>query len=87
MCDRGTFSTSDIRDTSVLQRNVRHKLCEPDGMNVFAVLVSVSRTCYKQGIFPRIAVEELIKNPDWSIFKPPNIEKKADAVAVAVISS
>ena len=77
----------DIRDTSVLQRNVRHKLCEPDGMNVFAVLVSVSRTCYKQGIFPRIAVEELIKNPDWSIFKPPNIEKKADAVAVAAISS
>ena len=77
----------DIRDTSVLQRNVRHKLCEPDGMNVFAVLVSVSRTCYKQGIFPRIAVEELIKNPDWSIFKPPNNEKKADAVAVAAISS
>ena len=77
----------DIRDTSVLQRNVRHKLCEPDGVNVFAVLVSVSHTCYKQGIFPRIAVEELIKNPDWSIFKPPNIEKKADAVAVAAISS
>ena len=56
-------------------------------MNVFAVLVSVSRTYHKQEIFPRTAVEELIRNPDWSIFKPPNSEKKADAVAVAAISS
>ena len=46
----------DIRDTSVLQRNVRHKLCESDGMNVFAVLVSVSSTYYKQGTFPCITV-------------------------------
>ena len=65
-CLWSTFSTSDIRDTSVLQRNVRHKLCEPDGMNVFAVLVSVSRTYHKQGIFPR-TVEELIRNPDEHI--------------------
>ena len=48
------------------KRNVRHKLCEPDGMNVFAVLVSVSRTYHKQGIFPR-TVEELIRNPDEHI--------------------
>ena len=36
-------------------------------MNVFAVLVSVSRTYHKQGIFPRTAVEELIRNPDEHI--------------------
>ena len=77
----------DMCDAGVLQRNVRYKLRESDGMSVFAVLVSVSRTCYKQGIFPRIAVEKIIKNPDWSIFKSPNNEKKADAVAVAAISS
>ena len=51
-----------IRDAGVLQKNVRHKLCEPEGMGVFAVLVSVSRTCDRQGVFPRTAVEELIKD-------------------------
>ena len=47
------------------------------------VLVSVSRACNKQGIFPRTAVEELIKDPAWSMFKPPDGEKKASVMAVA----
>ena len=62
----------EIRDSVVLHRNVRHQLSEPEGRAVFSVLVSVARTCYKRGIFPRIAVEELAKDPDWSIFKPPD---------------
>ena len=55
----------EIRDTVVLHRNVRHQLSEPERMEVF----SVARTCHKQGIFPHIAVEEMIRDSDWSIFK------------------
>ena len=61
----------EIRDAAVLHRNVRHQISEPEGREVFSVLISVARTCHKQGIFPRVAVEELIRDPDWSIFKPP----------------
>ena len=74
----------EIRDTVVLHRNVRHQLSEPEGREVFSVLISVARTCHKQGIFPRIAVEELIRDPDWSIFKPPEqVQKEITVKAVA----
>ena len=73
----------EIRDSVVLHRNVRHQLSEPEGRAVFSVLVSVARTCYKRGIFPRIAVEELAKDPDWSIFKPPEQERKEPAMLAA----
>ena len=72
----------DIRDAVVLQRNVRHKLSVAEGMKVFSVLVSVARTCHKQGILPRIAVESLIRDPGWKIFKPPPCEVPAMTVAV-----
>ena len=68
----------EIRDTVVLHRNVRHQLSEPEGREVFSVLISVARTCHKQGIFPRVAVEDLIRDPDWSIFKPPAQTQKRD---------
>ena len=55
----------EIRDTVVLHRNVRHQLSEPEGREVFSVLISVARTCHKQGIFQRVAVDEMIKCPDW----------------------
>ena len=75
----------EIRDTVVLHRNVRHQLSEPEGREVFSMLIQMARTCYRQGIFPRVAVEELIKDPDWSIFKPPDLAQKGIAVkAVAV---
>ena len=75
----------EIRDTVVLHRNVRHQLSEPEGREVFSVLISVARTCHKQGIFPRAAVEGLIRDSDWSIFKPPNLaQKEIAAKAVAV---
>ena len=74
----------EIRDTVVLHRNVRHQLSEPEGREVFSVLISVARTCHKQEIFPRAAVEGLIRDPDWSIFKPPNlVQKEIAAKAVA----
>ena len=74
----------EIRDTVVLHRNVRHQLSEPEGREVFSVLISVARTCHKQGIFPRIAVEEMIRDPDWSIFKPPEqVQKEITVKAVA----
>ena len=70
----------EIRDTVVLHRNVRHQLSEPEGREVFSVLISVARTCHKQGIFPRVAVEELIRDPGWSIFKPPEQTQKEIAL-------
>ena len=74
----------EIRDTVVLHRNVRHQLSEPEGREVFSVLISVARTCHKQGIFPRIAVEEMIRDSDWSIFKPPEqVQKKITVKAIA----
>ena len=53
----------EIRDTVVLHRNVRYHLSEPEGMGVFSVLISVARTCHKQGIFSRVAVEATIRDP------------------------
>ena len=74
----------EIRDTVVLHRNVRHQLSEPEGREVFSVLISVARTCHKQGIFPRVAVEQLIRDPDWGIFEPPDLaQKEIAAKAVA----
>ncbi len=73
----------EIRDTAVLHRNVRHQLSEPEGREVFSVLISVARTCHKQGIFPRQAVENIIMDPDWSIFKPPEQYQKVSVPAVA----
>ena len=58
----------DIRDTIVLQRNVRHKLMTSTGMHVFSILVSYTRTCQKRGIVPWKGIVELSKNPDWDIF-------------------
>ena len=47
------------------------------------MLVSVARTCYKRGIFPRMAVEKLARDPGWSIFKPPEQERKEPAMLAA----
>ena len=68
----------EIRDTVVLHRNVRHQLSEPEGRQVFSVLVSVARTCQKMGMFPRMAVERMIEDPDWRIFKPPDCPERAE---------
>ena len=76
----------EIRDTAVLHRNVRHQLSTAEGRKVFSVLVSVARTCRKLGIFPRTAVENLIRDPDWRLFKPPpdqECQKLVAPVAVA----
>ena len=54
----------EMRYTAVLHRNVRHQLSTAEGREVFSVLVSVARTCRKLGIFPRTAVECLIRDPD-----------------------
>ena len=43
----------EIRGTA---RDMRHQLSTVEGLEVFSVLISVARTCYKQGIFPRPAV-------------------------------
>ena len=61
----------DIRDTMVLQRNVRHKLMTGTGMHVFSILVRYTRTCQKRGIAPWKGIVELSKNPDWDIFGEP----------------
>ena len=71
----------EIRDTAVLHRNVRHQLSTAEGREVFSVLVSVARTCHKLGIFPRTAVECLIRDPDWRLFKPPPGQEHREQVA------
>ena len=71
----------EIRDTAVLHRNVRHQLSTAEGREVFSVLVSVARTCHKLGIFPRTAVECLIRDPDWRLFKPPPGQGHQELVA------
>lgn len=71
----------EIRDTAVLHRNVRHQLSTAEGREVFSVLVSVARTCRKLGIFPRTAVECLIRDPDWRLFKPPPKQEPPETVA------
>ena len=77
-------SLADPNDDYVLHRNVRHQLSKPEGREVFSALISVARTCHKQGIFPRVAVENLIRDPDWSIFKPPEqVQKEITVEAVA----
>ena len=70
----------EIRDAVVLQRNVRHQLSTPEGREVFSVLVSVARTCHKRGIFPRVAVENLVRDPGWSIFEPPPEQERKEPV-------
>ena len=39
------------RDPVGLHRNVRHRLSEPEGWDVFPVSVSVARACHKWGCF------------------------------------
>ena len=68
---------------AALHRNVRHQLSEPEGRDVFSVPISVARTCHKQGIFPRQAVENIIRDPGWSIFRPPEQDQKVSVPAVA----
>ena len=77
----------EIRDTVVLHRNVRHQLSEPGGREVFSVMVSVARTCQKVGMFPRIAVENAVKDPDWRIFKPPDCPGRAELPAQAATAA
>ena len=64
------------RDPVVLHRNVRHRLSEPKGMEVFPVSVSVARACHKWGMFPRVAVESPARDPGRSVFRPPEQEPK-----------
>ena len=65
-------------DTAVLHRSVRHRLSGRGGREVFSVPVSVARTCQKMGMFPRMAVENAIKDPDWRISKPPDCPERAE---------
>ena len=60
----------------MLQKNVLHQLSEPEGREVFSVLVLVARTCHKRRMFPRIAVENQDRDPGWSIFKSPKQERR-----------
>ncbi|MBI1657330.1 MAG: hypothetical protein IS632_00940, partial [Thaumarchaeota archaeon] len=65
---------------------VRHQLSTMEGREVFSVLVSVARTCRKLDIFPRTAVENLIRDPDWRLFKPPPDQERQKLVAPVAIA-
>ena len=68
-------------DAVVLHRNVCHQLSTQEGRSVFSVLASVARTCHKMGVLPRITVENVARDPDRSIFKPPPEQGRAESVA------
>ena len=73
-------------DMVVPHRSVRHRLSGRGGREVF-VHVSVARTCQKRGMFPRVAVENAIKDPDWRIFKPPDRpERERDVLAAPAVT-
>ena len=71
----------EIRDTAVLHRNVRRQSSTIQGRGVLSVPVSVARICRKLDIFPRTAVECLIRDPDWRLFKPPPGQEHQEPVA------
>ena len=53
----------------------------PRWVGVFLVPVSVARTCRKLGILPRTAVENLVRDPDWRLFRPPPKQERQELVA------
>ena len=77
----------EIRDAVVLHRSVRHQMSGPGGRHVFSAPASVARACQKMGMFPRMAVERMVEDPDWRIFKPPDcpgrVERPVRAAAAA----
>ena len=81
MPPRNNGAQLEMRDTAVLHRNARHQLSTAEGREVFSVLVSVARTCHKLGIFPRTAAENLVRDPDWRLFKPPPKQERQDLIA------
>ena len=81
MPPRNNGAELEIRDTAILHRNVRHQLSTVEGREIFSVLVSVARICHKLGIFPRTVVENLVRDPDWGLFKPPLEQEHQELVA------
>ena len=73
--------TQPIWRYAVLHGNMRHHLSEREGREVFSVLHPRRASCHKQGIFPRQAVENAIRDPDWSIFRPPDQDQKVPVAA------
>ncbi len=59
----------ELRDTAVLQANTRHKLVTPEGMHVFSVMLSFSRTCQnlKLNIWKSFVVSRFVS--DWNMFE------------------
>ena len=68
----------EIRDVVVLHRNVCHRLSKHEGQKIFSMLISVACICHKQGIFPRIAVEELIMESGLEHIQTPWTDAKRD---------
>jgi hypothetical protein len=60
---------------------MRRQPSTAEGRAVFSVPVSVVRTCRKLDTFPRTAVECLVRDPDWGLFKPPPAQEHQKVVA------
>ncbi len=50
------------------------------------MLVSVARICRKLGIFPRTAVENRVRDPDWRLFKSPPKQERPELVAPVAVA-
>ena len=57
----------DIRDAVVMQRRFRHKFFSPEGMRVFSILMSFSKTCQKMNLVPSEMLECIIESPDFDV--------------------
>ena len=54
----------DIRDTSVVQRKIRHQFMNSRGMRVFSMIQSFNSTCRKQGLVPWKCMAKIVDDPD-----------------------
>ena len=77
----------EMRDAVVPHRSVSRQLSGLEGRQASPVLVSVARTCQKLGVFPRVAVERTVMDPDWRIFRPPDRPERGQAVLAVPVTT
>ena len=58
------------RDGPVRHRNVRHQITTPGRREAFSRLLTFVMTCGTNHIFPRRAVVEMLRDPQWDTFNP-----------------
>ena len=61
-------SERDIRDTSVVQRKIRHQFMNSRRMRVFSMIHSFNSTCRKQDLVLWKCMAKIVNEPTYDIF-------------------